>query len=155
MTYRSSPKGAENARRWIRLIRRPSVQLAFAFLVVTGIVTLGSLFLTGPSQGGSGRALPLPIGATEGYGSASVLGFIYPQQFYCTDERLDDLDGPGHTGDGFVAAEDPDEFQHPAMGPPGSPCIVGATRPNAVGGSLPSIQPSGESIGNVEKIWAI
>jgi hypothetical protein len=36
------------------------------------------------------------------------------------------------------------------MGPPGSPCIVGAT----AGGSLPRIQPDGAGIENVEKIWA-
>lgn len=43
--------------------------------------------------------------------------------------QTDDLDGPGHNGDGTASAEDPDEFQHPAMGPPGSPCVIDAFDP--------------------------
>lgn len=103
----------------------------------------------------SDRPRPQPVGFTEGYGNKKVLSFLYPQQFYCTDERFDDLDGPGHQGDGLVSAEDPDEFQHPAMGPPGSPCIVGPTRPQRVGGSLATIDPSGRPIANVLKVWAL
>jgi hypothetical protein len=59
--------------------------------------------------------------------------------------------GPGHEGDGLEAARDPDEFQHPAMGPPGSPCIVGETE----SGSLPTVTPTGEPVANGEPIWAI
>jgi hypothetical protein len=97
------------------------------------------------------RTRPHPAGFTEGYGNEKVTAFAYPQQFYCTDEPTDDLDGPGHNGDGIKAAQDPDEFQHPAMGPPGSPCIVGRT----ARGSLPRIDPTGRPIDQAEPVWAI
>jgi hypothetical protein len=110
-----------------------------------------------PAQSGtSNRPRPHPAGFTEGYGNVKVLSFLYPQQFFCTDEVFDDLDGNGHEGDGLISARDPDEFQFPAVGPPGSPCIVGATRGgNPVGGSLPTIDPTGRPIANVEPVWAI
>ena len=124
---------------------------AWAGLGLAVAVGAAMLVAASTSFGTGARGRPQPLGFTEGYGKGTVLSFKYPQQFYCTDEQLDDLDGPGHNGDGAVSAEDPDEFQHPAMGPPGAPCIVGAT----AGGSLPGIQPNGDSIDNVEKIWAI
>jgi hypothetical protein len=80
-----------------------------------------------------------------------VFSFRFDQQFFCTDDRGDDLDGPGQGGDGLRSERDPDEFQHPAMGPPGSPCIVGATE----SGSLPrSIRPASPR-SRREKVWAI
>jgi hypothetical protein len=106
---------------------------------------------TSPSLGGNGTSRPHPIGHTEGFGNEKVLDFMYPQQFFCTDESTDDLDGPGHNGDGQVSAVDPDEFQFPSMGPPGSPCIVGRT----ARGSLPTIDPTGRPVANAEPVWAI
>jgi hypothetical protein len=103
------------------------------------------------SSGTSNRTRPHPPGFTEGYGNNKVLSFRYDQQFYCTDDRGDDLDGPGHNGDGLRSEVDPDEFQHPSMGPPGSPCIVGETP----SGSLPKIDPTGKPAGQAEKVWAI
>jgi hypothetical protein len=97
------------------------------------------------------RARPHPLGHTEGFGNVKVLDFRYDQQFFCTDEATDDLDGPGHNGDGLISAQDPDEFQVPAVGPPGSPCIVGET----AHGSLPRIDPTGRPVANSEPVWAI
>jgi hypothetical protein len=122
--------------------------LAFAPIVAIGAAAL----LASASFGSEDeRTRPHPPGFTEGYGNEKVLAFLYPQQFFCTDEFFDDLDGPGHEGDGLEAARDPDEFQHPAMGPPGSPCIVGETE----SGSLPTVTPTGDPVANGEPIWAI
>jgi hypothetical protein len=134
-------------KRWLS----PRRALVAAALVLTGgVVAVGSSF-----GSDSNRTRPHPPGFTEGYGNEKVLAFKYPQQFFCTDELFDDLDGPGHEGDGVEAARDPDEFQHPAMGPPGSPCIVGATRPSPVGGSLPTVDPTGRPVANAEPVWAL
>jgi hypothetical protein len=130
--------------RWLTSRRTVSALAAVAaFAAVLAGVTLGS--------GDSNRSRPLPAGFTEGYGNEKVLTFKYPQQFFCTDEIGDDLDGPGHNGDGIPAERDPDEFQHPAMGPPGSPCIVGETAK----GSLPRMDPTGRPVANSEPVWAI
>jgi hypothetical protein len=122
---------------------------------VDGVRAAMSPLRSTSSSGGDDRTRPHGLGFTEGYGNERVLAFLYPQQFFCTDEFFDDLDGPGHTGDGLTAAQDPDEFQFPAMGPPGSPCIIGPTRPSPVGGSLPTTDPAGIPIANVLKVWAI
>ena len=131
-------------RRWL-LARRT---LAALTTVATGAAVLATVTL---GSGDSNRSRPLPPGFTEGYGNEKVLTFKYPQQFFCTDEIGDDLDGPGHNGDGIPAERDPDEFQHPAMGPPGSPCIVGET----ARGSLPRMDPTGRPVENSEPVWAI
>lgn len=136
--------------RWASLAR---ARRALRIVPVTVAIVL--VALAGASLGDGARSRPHEPGFTEGYGNVKVLSFEYPQQFFCTDERFDDLDGPGHEGDGLVAAVDPDEFQHPSMGPPGSPCIVGATRPSPRGGSLPTTDPTGRPIENVEPVWAI
>ena len=107
--------------------------------------------LAGTAVGLEGRSRPHAIGRNEGYGNRIVTAFEYPQNFFCTVELRDDLDGPGHNGDGFVAAQDPAEFQEPSVGPPGSPCIVGET----ARGSLPTIDPTGRPVANAEKVWAI
>jgi hypothetical protein len=124
-------------------------------LAVTAMLLAGAaatfVWVAASFGGDGGRSRPQPIGHTEGYGNFKVASFLYPQQFHCTDEPGDDLDGPGHRGDGVVAAQDPDEFQHPAIGPPGSPCIVGDTG----SGSLPTIDPAGRPVENAEKVWAI
>ncbi len=121
-------------------------------LVFAPVALAAAALLAATSFGSdSDRTRPHPAGFTEGYGNEKVLAFLYPQQFYCTDEFFDDLDGPGHNGDGLEAARDPDEFQHPAMGPPGSPCIVGETE----SGSLPTITPTGDPVANAEPVWAL
>jgi hypothetical protein len=126
-----------------------------ARLIGAGAIAILALAVVAvaPSSFGdeSDRRRPHPIGFTEGFGNEKVLAFRYDQQFYCTDERTDDLDGPGHRGDGRPSAVDPDETQFPAMGPPGSPCIVGDTG----SGSLPAIDPTGDPIDNVEIVWAM
>jgi hypothetical protein len=126
--------------------------LALAILMWASAVVLVAATSSGGIFGSNDdRTRPHPPGFTEGYGNEKVVAFAYPQQFYCTAEPTDDLDGPGHNGDGIKAAQDPDEFQHPAMGPPGSPCIVGET----ANGSLPSMDPTGRPIDQVEPVWAI
>jgi hypothetical protein len=121
-------------------------------LAVPVIALAGAALFAGASLGSeSERTRPHPPGFTEGYGNEKVLAFLYPQQFFCTDEPFDDLDGPGHDGDGIESARDPDEFQHPAMGPPGAPCIVGRT----ARGSLPTITPTGVPVANAEPVWAL
>ncbi len=122
-------------------------------LLVTLVATAGAALLAASSVGSdeSNRQRPHPPGFTEGYGNEKVVAFKYPQQWYCNDELGDDLDGPGHRGDGVPVERDPDEHQHPAMGPPGSPCIVGDTG----SGSLPRIDPTGRPLANSEPVWAI
>jgi hypothetical protein len=88
---------------------------------------------------------PHPFGHTEGFGNNQVLDFFYPQQFFCTADWDDDNDA-----DTRIAAVDPDEFQTPALPPPGSPCIVsnGGTAP-------PKISPTGAPAAGALKVWAI
>jgi hypothetical protein len=139
---------------------RHPVRWVLSAIVGALVATLGGTALgsgpgsdTGPGSSTSGgdRPRPHPAGFTEGFGNEKVLSFRYDQQFFCTDDRGDDLDGPGHEGDGLRSERDPDEFQHPAMGPPGSPCIVGETD----SGSLPKIDPTGRPAEQAEKVWAI
>src|SRR5919202_1895829 len=123
---------------------------AFAGAVLVAL-SAGAVWSHGSHADHPGGTRPQPIGHTEGFGNFKVASFFYPQQFFCTDEPFDDLDGPGHRGDGIKAAQDPDEFQHPAMGPPGAPCIVGDTG----SGSLPTTDPTGRPVANAEKVWAM
>jgi hypothetical protein len=132
------------ARKWLRASKFALIPLAVAAIpTLFAGVSLGS--------DSDDRARPHPAGFTEGYGNEKVVVFKYPQHFYCNDEIGDDLDGPGHRGDGVPAERDPDEFQHPNMGPPGSPCIVGDTG----SGSLPRMDPTGRPVENSEPVWAI
>jgi hypothetical protein len=127
---------------------RKSLLLALPLVAIAA----GVLGVASMSQGTHNPpSRPHPIAHNEGFGNFKVTVFFYPQNFFCTDEPFDDLDGPGHNGDGVVAAQDPDEFQEPAVGPPGSPCIVGET----ARGSLPTIDPAGRPIANAEPVWAI
>src|SRR5919202_759399 len=128
-------------------MRRMLLALGVAVAALTAV-----LAVTGTSSGTHNPpSRPHPIGHNEGFGNEKVTVFFYPQSFFCTDEPFDDLDGPGHEGDGVVAAQDPDEFQEPSVGPPGAPCIVGRT----LRGSLPTIDPAGRPIANAEPVWAI
>jgi hypothetical protein len=134
----------------MRLRGHPIARAGAAAMVV--VACAAALVFASASRGNHpGGTRPQPIGHTEGYGNFKVASFFYPQQFFCTDEPFDDLDGPGHQGDGVRSAQDPDEFQHPAVGPPGSPCIVGDTG----SGSLPTIDPTGKPVANAEKVWAM
>lgn len=87
---------------------------------------------------------PLKINQTEGFGEGVTQVFTYGDNFHCTIEPFDDLDGVGHQGDGVPAATDPDEMIIPE-------CISGETR----GGSLPQIDPAGNPIKDSRKFWAI
>lgn len=126
--------------------------LVAAIAAVLTIALAQASFGSGSTSGsGNGTPRPHPIGHTEGFGNEKVLDFKYGQQFFCTDEPRDDLDGPAHEGDGRVSAVDPDEFQFPSMTAPGSPCIVGPTK----SGSLPRIDPTGRPASQAEPVWAI
>jgi hypothetical protein len=124
-------------------------------LVIAGAVLAAGAFALFYATAGRGThnppSRPHPIAHNEGYGNEKVTVFFYPQNFFCTDEPFDDLDGPNHNGDGIVAAQDPDEFQEPSVGPPGQPCIVGRT----ARGSLPRIDPTGRPVQDAEPVWAI
>ena len=132
-----------------RLFARRTILVAGA--VASLAATAVALLATTSFGSHNPPSRPHPVGHNEGYGNAKVTVFFYPQNFFCTDEPFDDLDGPDHNGDGVVAAQDPDEFQEPSVGPPGAPCIVGKT----ARGSLPTIDPTGIPIANAEKVWAI
>ena len=121
------------------------------FAVLAAITVTGWALSQSPTVAGGATARPHPFGHTEGFGDRKILDFFYRQQLFCTDESFDDLDGPGHNGDGRGAAVDPDEFQFPNMGPPGSPCIVGRTAK----GSLPTKDPTGRPVAEAEPVWAI
>lgn len=142
------------SNRRARVPRTPALLiLALAALTLAGLVVPMDVTARADASndGGDDRMRPHPKGVTEGYADGEVVAFVYPQQFYCTADRFDDLDGVGHRGDGRVAAEDPDEFQFPNVGPPGSPCIVG----DSGSGSLPAITPDGRSMDHAELVWAI
>ena len=129
-------------------MRRKALLLATPAAAVAA-VTLGLASTSHGTHNPPSR--PHPISHNEGFGNFKVTVFFYPQNFFCTDEPFDDLDGPAHNGDGVVAAQDPDDFQEPSVGPPGSPCIVGQT----ARGSLPTIDPTGRPVANAEPVWAI
>jgi hypothetical protein len=155
-TIRSEADNASKEVGMFRVLNLTRRSRLITLLAVLGLGTTAALaffaFGFGSTAFGHGdNSRPHEIGENEGYGNEKVLVFFYPQQFHCTDEAFDDLDGPGHEGDGIVAAKDPDEFQHPSMGPPGSPCIVGQT----ASGSLPTIDPTGDPTRNAEPVWAI
>jgi hypothetical protein len=87
---------------------------------------------------------PIAVNQTDGFGNEKLLVFTYFQNFACIHEPFDDLDGSGHTGDGLVAAVDPDEFQTPK-------CILG----DSGSGSLPTIDPTGRPIAGTEPLFVI
>lgn len=136
--------------------RRTALIVAAAAAAIAAATPSGGADLSVPAadtgSGTSARTRPHPPGFTEGFGNEKVVALRYDQQFFCTDDRGDDLDGPGHNGDGLPSEVDPDEFQHPSMGPPGAPCIVGK---NAKGDSLPKIDPTGKPTRNALRVWAI
>jgi len=113
---------------------------------VVGAVAVAGLTATaGVAQDtGDNDVRPLKINQTEGFAGGDTQVFTYGQNFHCTIEPFDDLDGIGRQGDGVPAASDPDEMIIPE-------CISGETR----GGSEPTIDPAGNPIQDSRKFWAI
>ena len=132
-------------------MRKPSKPVRWLAAAATLAAAAGGVLASASHGTHNPPSRPHPIAHNEGFGNSKVTAFFYPQNFFCTDEWNDDLDGPGHNGDGTVAAQDPDEFQEPSVGPPGAPCIVGKT----ARGSLPTIDPTGRPVANAEPVWAI
>src|SRR5690348_10669211 len=79
-------------------------------------------------------AQQLKANQTEGFGKDQLLVFTYGQNFSCIHQPFDDLDNNGK-----IAAVDPDEFQRPR-------CVVGRQ---------PTIEPTGEPIKEVLKLYVI
>jgi hypothetical protein len=104
------------------------------FAALLGAVAVaGTAATAGIAQDtGNNNVRPLKINQTEGYFEGQPQVFTYTQNFHCTIEAFDDLDGIGRQGDGVPAAGDPDEMIVPE-------CISGETE----GGSEPQIDPAG------------
>ncbi len=100
------------------------------------VVVVGAGATAGLAQDeGDNDVRPLKVNQTEGYFDGQNQVFTYAQNFHCTVEAFDDLDGLGRQGDGVPAAADPDEMILPE-------CISGETR----GGSEPTIDPTGTPV---------
>ena len=110
---------------------RPIAALLGAVVVVGAGATAGLA-----QDEGNNDVRPLKANQTEGYFDGQNQVFTYAQNFHCTVEAFDDLDGLGRQGDGVPAAADPDEMILPE-------CISGETR----GGSEPTIDPTGTPVG--------
>ena len=109
------------------------------------VVVVGAGATAGIAQDeGNNDVRPLKVNQTEGYFDGQNQVFTYAQNFHCTIEAFDDLDGLGRQGDGVPAAADPDEMILPE-------CISGETR----GGSEPTIDPTGSPVEKARKFWAI
>ncbi len=128
------------ARRFAR--SRSSFFLGVA-VVVSTLSILSAGFAVG-GEAGSPPTRPIALNQTDGFGNEKLLVFTYFQNFSCIHESFDDLDGPGHTGNGTVAADDPDEFQTPK-------CILG----DSGSGSLPTIDPTGRPIEGTQPLFVI
>lgn len=101
--------------------------------LVGAIAVAGVSTTAGIAQDTGNNAMrSLKINQTEGYFDGQPQVFTYTQNFHCTIEAFDDLDGIGREGDGVPAAGDPDEMILPE-------CITGET----AGGSEPMIDPAG------------
>lgn len=138
-----------------RLLKRP-VRWVLSAIVGVMVVTLAGRALgsdTGSGSSGSGgdRPRPHPAGFTEGMGTKRCSHSAMTSSSSAPTTWATTSTGPGHEGDGLKSERDPGEFQQPAMGPPGSPCIVGETD----SGSLPKIDPTGQPAEQAEKIWVI
>lgn len=138
----------------------PKFRCRFALMLVASAVALTPLpgaagDLSGePShqhRQGEGRSasdgsvgLPLASNMVFAYAKGRLVALTYVQQYFCTVDPTDDLDGPGHEGDGKIAATDPDELVTP-------PCIIGRTRR----GSLPAVDPAGKDAHKAPRIYGI
>lgn len=113
--------------------------------LAVAVVAVGVSATAGVAQDTGDNALrPLEANQTEGFGLGDTQVFTYAQNFHCTIEPFDDLDGIGRNGDGELAASDPDEMILPE-------CISGETR----NGSLPQVDPAGIPTEKSRKFWAI
>lgn len=113
--------------------------------LVAALAVAGASATAGLAQDtGDNDVRPLKVNQTEGFAVGGTQVFTYGQNFHCTVEPFDDLDGLGRQGDGVPAASDPDEMIL-------NSCIAGETR----GGSEPAIDPSGVPVSRARKFWAI
>lgn len=129
-------------------------RIAIRVLTIASALVLGVL---GVAPGAAVATEDRPVGQnqTEGFAQGQLARFTYSMAFHCTVEPDDDLDGPGHRGDGEPAAVDPEEMVAP-------PCIVGDTG----SGSLPQQDPAGRPVPELagddvppddvaERFWAL
>jgi len=79
-------------------------------------------------------AQQLKVNQTQGFGKDQLLVFTYGQNFSCIHQPFDDLDNNGK-----VAAVDPAEFQRPR-------CVIGRQ---------PTIDPTGQRVKEVLKLYVI
>jgi len=79
-------------------------------------------------------AQQLKVNQTQGFGKDQLLVFTYGQNFSCIHQPFDDLDNNGN-----VAAVDPAEFQRPR-------CVIGRQ---------PTIDPTGQRVKEVLKLYVI
>jgi hypothetical protein len=93
---------------------------------------LAALFIGCLLSGTAGAQIK--VNQTDGFSKEGLLTFTYAQNFSCIHEPFDDLDHNGR-----VSAVDPAEFQRPR-------CVVG--RESTIG-------PTGERVGQVQKLWVI
>lgn len=122
----------------------PTRKRLFAALA-GAVIVAGATASAGLAQGpGNNDVRPLKANQTEGFGLGQTQVFTYGQNFHCTVEPFDDLDGLGRQGDGIIAASDPDEMIL-------NNCISGETQ----GGSEPTMDPSGVPVPEARKFWAI
>jgi hypothetical protein len=115
-------------------------------VVLAGIAA--ALALVAPLQVGAGESVhvahrPHPSNVLEAFAKGKVVALTYAG-YHCTIDPYDDLDGPGHEGDGTPAAEDRDELA-------AAPCILGKTRH----GSLPKIDPTGEDARTAPRLYGL
>jgi hypothetical protein len=114
-------------------------------VLVGAIAVAGATATTGLAQDtGDNDVRPLKANQTEGFVLGRTQVFTYAQNFHCTIEPFDDLDGIGRQGDGVPAASDPDEMIL-------NNCITGETR----GGAEPTIDPAGVPVPEARKFWAV
>ncbi len=107
------------------------------------------LALLAPLQVGAGESVrvaqrPHASNILEAFAKGKVVALTYAA-YQCTMDPFDDLDGPGHEGDGTVAVEDKDELAA------GTPCIVGKTRR----GSIPKVDPDGGDATKAPHLYGI
>ncbi|ALL79600.1 hypothetical protein AD006_30840 (plasmid) [Pseudonocardia sp. EC080610-09] len=124
----------------MRLTRSKLIVSVSCALVASGIAVSGAV----ADPTGNNAVRPLEVNQTEGFAEGQNQVFTYGQNFHCTIEPFDDLDGVAREGDGVPAAADPDEMYVPE-------CIAGET----AGGSEPVISPAGIPAEQARRFWAI
>lgn len=113
--------------------------------VVAAVITAAVSTTAGIAEPtGNNLERPLRANQSEGFGEGQNQVFSYAQNFHCTIEPFDDLDGIGRGGDGVPAAADPDEMILPE-------CLAG----NTAGGATPVIDPAGNNPEESRRFWAL